>query len=70
MTNYIQYGGAIFKAECPRCHQIVRLVKTASVNSLMRHKDLGRKNRVTRTKLAQCKEHGRTGLVFVGFEKR
>ena len=63
--KFIQFGGALFDAHCPKCKRITTPGVSLSVNSFMTA--LNRKK--TPTAPGNCKKCGHMRLKFVKFEK-
>lgn len=61
----IQYGGALFTADCPVCGASLKTPKSLSVNKFMSQTRLGEKPSTSGT----CKRHGKQDMVFVRFTK-
>lgn len=59
MLKLIQYGGGIFSANCPTCHNVLRSPAQMSVNAFMRDEPL----------IGTCRNHGKVEMRFLAFEK-
>lgn len=59
MLELIQYGGGIFSANCPKCHEALSTPADMSVNAFMRNEPL----------MGTCKTHGKSEMRFLAFEK-
>ena len=65
MAKFIQYGGALFSAKCPKCGRIAKPWKSMSVNRFM--SDFTSKKEQTAP--ADCKKCGYVRIKFICFEK-
>jgi len=61
----IQYGGALFTADCPVCGEDLEAPKSLSVNKFMSQSGSGEKPSTQGT----CKRCGRQDMAFVRFTK-
>lgn len=61
----IQYGGALFTADCPVCGEDIKTPRSLSVNTFISQINQGEKPSTQGT----CKRHGKQDMVFVRFTK-
>ena len=61
----LQYGGALFEGNCPKCGTILKAPKNLSVNLFMSAVNHGEIPVV----LGNCRNHGKINVPFVRFEK-